>query len=608
MAGFQFVFNPSSDDIFGRLVTGTAKDEFKYAAIGDVSKYGRPSIDSFAREMGGFGYKKQDHLSEDCKYLVTDNVNSDTAKLLARQFPAVRPVEYSYLLGKKQKPVDGVIATCEVAVKLCIGLIGIMALFMGFMSIAEKAGGIRFLSKIVGPFFSKLFPEVPKGHPGNSCANGTGQCSMSLVRLTPLGTLDSGFGNGGLFTISYDTYAMTRAMAVQRDGKIVLVGSSWTTNNEHNTVVVRVNANGTLDSSFGLMGAVRINLSYAQTDVATDVAVGDDGRIFVAGYTYHQGNHKNFVLALNAYGDYDRGFRNGDMLYFTQTGYHYYDPNVAIDPDGRILITSQALRMQPYTWGMNISRILPNGTIDTAYGVNGYRFTTLGSGGIYTTSGIELLPTGEAMVAGTLSAGTSTNGSSKPFMARFTTSGALDPLFAGGVGYKNGDISSNSAYGTAGRFLDVAPDGKLYLGGYSEDMFYVLRYLGDPLDVAPAPVYFPERNQVPRATLQTSDVVTVSGLTAGARVPITVSGGSYIRNNGAATTQPGYVTNGDTLRLVHTAASGYSSQVTTTVTFGGLSPANNRSTVLGAATTASFTTITEADTGGNTPPGGGEES
>jgi spore maturation protein SpmA len=40
-----------------------------------------------------------------------------------------------------------------------------MALFMGLMSIAEKAGGIRFLSRVIGPFFSKLFPEVPKGHP-----------------------------------------------------------------------------------------------------------------------------------------------------------------------------------------------------------------------------------------------------------------------------------------------------------------------------------------------------------------------------------------------------------------------------------------------------------
>ncbi len=51
------------------------------------------------------------------------------------------------------------------AVNICIGLIGIMALFMGFMSIAEKAGGIRFLSRIIGPFFSKIFPDIPKDHP-----------------------------------------------------------------------------------------------------------------------------------------------------------------------------------------------------------------------------------------------------------------------------------------------------------------------------------------------------------------------------------------------------------------------------------------------------------
>jgi spore maturation protein SpmA len=38
---------------------------------------------------------------------------------------------------------------------------------MGFMSVAEKAGGIRFLSRIIGPFFSKLFPGVPKDHPAH---------------------------------------------------------------------------------------------------------------------------------------------------------------------------------------------------------------------------------------------------------------------------------------------------------------------------------------------------------------------------------------------------------------------------------------------------------
>ncbi len=74
------------------------------------------------------------------------------------------------VIGKADDPknltgVDGIIQTCWTAVELCIKLIGVLALFMGFMSIAERAGGIRLLSRIVGPFFTKLFPEIPKDHP-----------------------------------------------------------------------------------------------------------------------------------------------------------------------------------------------------------------------------------------------------------------------------------------------------------------------------------------------------------------------------------------------------------------------------------------------------------
>jgi spore maturation protein SpmA len=74
------------------------------------------------------------------------------------------------VIGKADDPanplkLDGIIQTCWISVELCLKLIGILALFMGLMSIAEKAGGIRLLSRIVGPFFSKLFPDIPKGHP-----------------------------------------------------------------------------------------------------------------------------------------------------------------------------------------------------------------------------------------------------------------------------------------------------------------------------------------------------------------------------------------------------------------------------------------------------------
>lgn len=65
----------------------------------------------------------------------------------------------------KIQEANGIIDTCWDGVEICLKLIGILALFIGFMNIAEKAGGIRLLSRIVGPFFSRLFPDIPKGHP-----------------------------------------------------------------------------------------------------------------------------------------------------------------------------------------------------------------------------------------------------------------------------------------------------------------------------------------------------------------------------------------------------------------------------------------------------------
>ncbi len=53
----------------------------------------------------------------------------------------------------------------KIAVEVSLGLTGAITFWMGLMKVGEKAGVINFLSKLVGPFFSKLFPEIPKGHP-----------------------------------------------------------------------------------------------------------------------------------------------------------------------------------------------------------------------------------------------------------------------------------------------------------------------------------------------------------------------------------------------------------------------------------------------------------
>lgn len=64
--------------------------------------------------------------------------------------------------------IDATFSSSKMAVMdICLPLAGIMTLWLGLLNIGEKAGAIRFLARIVGPFFSKLFPEIPKNHPAN---------------------------------------------------------------------------------------------------------------------------------------------------------------------------------------------------------------------------------------------------------------------------------------------------------------------------------------------------------------------------------------------------------------------------------------------------------
>lgn len=62
--------------------------------------------------------------------------------------------------------VDGTFESAKTGVMdIALPLAGIMTLWLGIMNIGEKAGAISFLSRIIGPFFSRIFPEVPKNHP-----------------------------------------------------------------------------------------------------------------------------------------------------------------------------------------------------------------------------------------------------------------------------------------------------------------------------------------------------------------------------------------------------------------------------------------------------------
>jgi len=67
--------------------------------------------------------------------------------------------------GVFQAIVDSTFSLAEVAFEISIGLTGILCLWLGIMKIGEKGGAVQALSRLVGPFFNKLFPDVPEDHP-----------------------------------------------------------------------------------------------------------------------------------------------------------------------------------------------------------------------------------------------------------------------------------------------------------------------------------------------------------------------------------------------------------------------------------------------------------
>ena len=61
--------------------------------------------------------------------------------------------------------VASIFKMSETAFEISIGLTGILSLWMGLMKIGERGGMVKLLARISNPFFSRIFPEIPKNHP-----------------------------------------------------------------------------------------------------------------------------------------------------------------------------------------------------------------------------------------------------------------------------------------------------------------------------------------------------------------------------------------------------------------------------------------------------------
>lgn len=152
--------------IFNRMVVGKSSDKYDtvyYYTIGQPSSLGLS--EKYADLIKDYGYYRTDSVQQ-ATVLLTNNKEQDSVKMVQGINPLLDVYTFKSVQKKFSKKTDGIIETAKNAViDIIIPLIGVLALFMGFLNIAEKAGGVRLLSKIIWPFFSRIFPDIPKGHP-----------------------------------------------------------------------------------------------------------------------------------------------------------------------------------------------------------------------------------------------------------------------------------------------------------------------------------------------------------------------------------------------------------------------------------------------------------
>jgi len=299
----------------------------------------------------------------------------------------------------------------------------------------------------------------------------------ALVRHNRNGSLDSTFGTGGKVTVTFNSVSdYLFKVALQSDGKIVAAGSTSGTA----FLLARFNADGSLDQAFGTNGSVETTFGD-QTAEARAVALQADGKIIVVGASgagsYSELN--DFAVArYNSDGSLDQTFGTGGKVKTHFPGVDNTGSNatsVALQSDGKLVVGGYHKESDRTPHEFALARYNSNGRLDSAFGQAGKVMTRLGLGDAY-SFGIALESNGRIVLAG-YSATTLDHDFS---LVGYTANGTLDAAFGSG-GFVTTDFAGASddiAYA-----MTMQSDGKLVVAGrtgeYPENDFAVARYGSD---------------------------------------------------------------------------------------------------------------------------------
>lgn len=136
------------------------------------------------------------------------------------------------------------------------------------------------------------------------------------------GALDTSFGIGGKVLTSINNDERANSLVIQGDGKIVVAGYAFSTVSGNDLVCVRYNTDGSLDTTFGINGIATFDVQIGSDDKLTSVDIQGDGKLILAGFSDDGTDRSSLIIRLNTNGTLDTTFGSAGKVLtnFTTAG------------------------------------------------------------------------------------------------------------------------------------------------------------------------------------------------------------------------------------------------------------------------------------------------
>jgi uncharacterized delta-60 repeat protein len=300
-----------------------------------------------------------------------------------------------------------------------------------------------------------------------------------VARYLPDGSPDQEFGTNGMTIFNIGSGNGGAASLLLLPGGKFLVGGEntidyWGGEDLIDSILIRCNENGSLDSAFGVNGMVTTDASGASlADAVYSLAIDGDGKILATGYSAHNGANSNvgyyedfMAMRYNSDGTLDETFASGGIFRQNigqnsgaQSGSVDYAYRSICQPDGKVLICGISDATSPIEdYNMAIMRLNHDGTPDSAFGQQG--IVIWDTGDSETFASIHLLADGNMLVVGS----SVTSGSGHAKIVKLQSNGSPDVSF-GVSGVAESDFDSQGSQGIlVNSFL--MPDGKILATGF----------------------------------------------------------------------------------------------------------------------------------------------